>query len=140
MTRQYNHYFKNVQYLKFIDVYRVLKLFGVSDPCIQHAIKKLLVAGLRGHKDISKDVDEAIVSLNRWKEMREEDEEEGEDIHYTDMLSSHNIIPTYTTTRYVNQQSENISNEDDNKDINIQQHTSKAQEIYDLIKSKTQKK
>lgn len=35
--------------------------------------KELLVAGNRGYKDVEKDIQEAIDSLNRWKEMREED-------------------------------------------------------------------
>jgi hypothetical protein len=30
--------------LTHIDVYRVLKLYNVTDPCLQHAVKKLLVA------------------------------------------------------------------------------------------------
>lgn len=70
---KHEHYFKNVSRLEFIDVYRVLELFEVDDPCIQHAVKKLLVAGNRGYKDIEKDVDDAIDSLIRWKEMRKED-------------------------------------------------------------------
>lgn len=71
---EHNHYFKNVQHLKTIDVYRVLELFEVSDPCIQHAIKKLLVAGGRGAgKTLDKDVKEAIDSLKRYQEMRQED-------------------------------------------------------------------
>lgn len=73
MTREHNHYFKDVANLETIDVYRVLQLFGVTDPCLQHAIKKLLVAGGRGSKNISKDVHEAIVSCQRWEEMRKED-------------------------------------------------------------------
>jgi hypothetical protein len=73
MDKQYSHYFKKVPY-DYIDVYRVLELFEVSDPCIQHAVKKLLVAGGRGAKSQSKDVKEAIVSLNRWIEMREEED------------------------------------------------------------------
>lgn len=67
------HYHKDVSHLDTIDVYRVLQLWEVLDPCIQHAIKKLLVAGGRGHKDMSKDVHEAIVSLQRWEEMQAED-------------------------------------------------------------------
>lgn len=59
--------------MEYVDVYRVLSLFEVTDPCIQHAIKKLLVAGNRGHKNLEKDVQEAIVSLERWKEMRSEE-------------------------------------------------------------------
>jgi hypothetical protein len=68
----HNHYFKPCPF-DSIDVYRVLSLFGVVDPCLQHATKKLLVAGGRGHKDISRDVQDVIDSLERWKAMRAEE-------------------------------------------------------------------
>jgi hypothetical protein len=72
MSREkYPHYYKHCPY-EYIDVYRVLDLFGVSDQAIGHAIKKLLVAGGRGHKDIEKDIKEAIVTLERRVEMWEE--------------------------------------------------------------------
>ena len=71
---KHDHYKKPVAGLQFIDVYRVLSLFGVTDPCIQHAIKKLLVAGGRGHKDIEHDVQDTIDTLIRWQEMRGEDD------------------------------------------------------------------
>lgn len=68
------HYHKDVTHLQTIDVYRVLALFNVTDPCIQHAVKKLLVAGGRGAgKGIDKDIQEAIDSLNRFQEMCQED-------------------------------------------------------------------
>lgn len=70
---KHSHYHKNVSGLQSIDVYRVLRLFEVTDPCLQHAIKKLLVAGNRGAKDIAQDVQEAIDTLERWKEMSAED-------------------------------------------------------------------
>lgn len=69
----YDHYFKDVANLQRVDVYRVLRLFEVTDPCIQHAVKKLLVAGGRGSKDVDKDIQEAMDSLARWQEMRKED-------------------------------------------------------------------
>lgn len=69
IRKGYNHYYKRVPH-EYVDVYRVLQLFEVTDPCIQHAVKKLLVAGGRGAKDQAKDVAEAIVSLKRWEEMR----------------------------------------------------------------------
>ena len=72
-VRKHSHYFKDVEHLKEVDVYRVLELFSVTDPCFQHAIKKLLVAGGRGVKDMPKDVQEAIDTLERWKTMRQED-------------------------------------------------------------------
>jgi len=71
----FTHYQKPVEHLKWIDVYRVLLLFGVTDPCLQHAIKKLLCAGNRGVKDELKDVQEAIASLLRYLEMQTEDDE-----------------------------------------------------------------
>jgi len=58
---------------KFIDVYRVLHMFEVTDPCVQHAVKKLLAAGDRGHKDVRTDIDEAIQSLHRYRDMRDEE-------------------------------------------------------------------
>ena len=70
----HEHYFKDVTHLKTIDVYRVLDLFGVSNPCIQHAVKKLLCSGQRGVKDTRQDVQEAITSLVRYLEMQTEDE------------------------------------------------------------------
>ena len=71
---EYSHYQKSVEHLKWIDVYRVLVLFGVTNPCLQHAIKKLLCAGQRGVKDQKQDVQEAIASLLRYLEMQTEDE------------------------------------------------------------------
>ena len=70
---EYKHYQKNVEHLKWVDVYRVLVLFGVTNPCLQHAIKKLLCAGQRGIKDQKQDVQEAIASLVRYLEMQTED-------------------------------------------------------------------
>ena len=73
------HYHKDVSHLKSIDVYRILELFGVTSPTLQHAIKKLLVSGRRGGgKDQIKDVKEAIDSLQRFLEMKEEDEKRHE--------------------------------------------------------------
>jgi hypothetical protein len=73
MKNTYNHYFKNTVHLNAVDVYRVLSLYGVTDPCLQHAIKKLLCAGDRGAKDIEQDVQEAIDALERWQDMKQED-------------------------------------------------------------------
>ena len=70
----HEHYFKNVQVLKQVDIYRILKLYDVTDPAIAHAIKKLLVAGGRGHKDIGRDIQDAIDTLERWQAMRMEDQ------------------------------------------------------------------
>ena len=71
---EFNHYQKSVEHLKWIDVYRVLVLFGVTNPCLQHAVKKLLCAGQRGAKGQRQDIEEAIASLMRYLEMQTEDE------------------------------------------------------------------
>ena len=52
-----------------VDVYRVLDAFGVSDPAMQHAIKKMLCTGLRGHKDYLTDLNDSIDSLQKSKEL-----------------------------------------------------------------------
>ena len=52
-----------------VDVYRVLDAFGVSDPATQHAIKKMLCTGLRGHKDYITDINDSIDSLQKAKEL-----------------------------------------------------------------------
>lgn len=73
MTK-YNHYIKDVRHLNAIDVYRVLELFGVTNPALQHAVKKLLCAGQRGAKDYRKDLQEAMDSIDRALVMLDEDE------------------------------------------------------------------
>ena len=57
-----------------VDVYRVLKEFQVLDPGLQHAIKKLLFAGQRGHKDKRQDLLEAVDAIRRSIEMMEEED------------------------------------------------------------------
>lgn len=72
VERKHSHYFKDVSNLDVIDVYAVLTLFEVNDPCIAHAVKKLLCTGNRGHKDFETDVQDAIDSLVRWKELNKQ--------------------------------------------------------------------
>lgn len=45
------------------DVYRVLDAFDVREPGLQHAIKKLLCAGIRGKNDTDNDLKEAIDAI-----------------------------------------------------------------------------
>jgi hypothetical protein len=72
LAELYPHYHKDVSHLESIDIYRVLDLWGVTDQCLGHAIKKLMAAGQRGAKDVDKDVKEAGDSLQRWKAMQAE--------------------------------------------------------------------
>ena len=52
-----------------VDVYCVLDAFNVTCPARQHAIKKLLCAGLRGKGDATSDLIEAGDSVSRAVEM-----------------------------------------------------------------------
>lgn len=70
--RPFSHYFRACPF-EAVDIYRVLLIFGVTDPCLQHAAKKLLVAGGRRFKDAETDIAEAIATLQRWQEMRAEE-------------------------------------------------------------------
>ena len=54
-----------------VDVYDVLQAFGVTCPALQHAVKKLLCAGLRGSKSAEQDIDEAANSCRRAIELLE---------------------------------------------------------------------
>lgn len=55
-----------------LDPYRILDIYKITNPAQQHAIKKLLRAG-RSIKTLEQDIDEVILSLQRWKEMIQED-------------------------------------------------------------------
>lgn len=54
-----------------VDVYAVLAAFNVTCPATQHAVKKLLAPGQRGHKDKAQDLSEARSSIDRALQMAE---------------------------------------------------------------------
>ena len=88
MSRNHGHYFKNVSHLKEVDFYRIADLFGITDQAIGHAVKKLLVPGIRGAKGFRQDIQEAVDTLNRRLEMLDEDEKQGdlfEDLQIKDL-------------------------------------------------------
>ena len=69
-----NPYIVDISKYNKLDIYRILSLYDVTDPCLQHSIKKLLCAGKRGGaKNFLQDVNEAILSLQRLLEMQGED-------------------------------------------------------------------
>lgn len=68
-VRQHNHYFKDVSSLNEIDIYMVLKLFNVTDPCLQHIAKKALCAGHRGHKNFNRDLRDILDTAKRAVEI-----------------------------------------------------------------------
>lgn len=67
--RKHSHYFKDVSNLDVIDVYRIIDLWKITDPCDQHALKKILCPGERGHKDIIQDTQDVIDTMQRKLEM-----------------------------------------------------------------------
>ena len=52
-----------------VDVYDVLTAFNVTNPAAAHAVKKLLCAGLRGHKGPGTDYTEAADACRRAAEL-----------------------------------------------------------------------
>lgn len=62
---KYNRQCKGVK----IDVYDVLKAFEVTDPALQHLVKKALCAGLRGYKTLEQDLQEVLESAKRAVEL-----------------------------------------------------------------------
>lgn len=65
---KYNRFIRGEQ----IDVYDVLIAYQVTDPCLQHAIKKLLMPGQRGTKSFYQDVIEARQALDRCLQIQED--------------------------------------------------------------------
>lgn len=72
LVEKYPHYYKDIRHLNILDIYRFFDLFEVTDPCIQHSLKKMAVGGKRGSKDYEKDIKEAMDTLSRWEYMQEE--------------------------------------------------------------------
>ena len=57
-------YHRNIR-TESVDVYDILVAFDVTNPAIQHAIKKLLMPGGRGAKSTIQDISEAAQSIDR---------------------------------------------------------------------------
>ena len=68
LGKHYKFSYKGIK----LDPYRIMKVYNITDPAQQHAIKKLLRAG-NSVKALSQDIDEVVVTLTRWKEMLLED-------------------------------------------------------------------
>ena len=62
---KYNRVCKGVT----LDVYDVLAAFNVTNPALQHLVKKALCCGLRGHKDKAQDMAEILESAKRAVEL-----------------------------------------------------------------------
>lgn len=64
-----NKYLHEIKPGIFIDVYDVLMAWNVTNPALQHLIKKALQAGNRGHKSREQDLQDIIDSAIRAKEL-----------------------------------------------------------------------
>lgn len=87
LQREWPHYHKPVgKGVVTLDIYRMIDICEIDHPALQHAFKKIAAAGKRGAKDAKKDIQEAIVSLQRWQMMTSEDE-----------VSAHQTLPGAAT-------------------------------------------
>lgn len=66
---QNNKYNREIKKGVFVDVYDVLRAFSVSDPALQHLIKKALAVGQRGHKSTKEDYEDILASAKRALEI-----------------------------------------------------------------------
>lgn len=68
-----NKYMREIAPGVWVDVYDVLYAFSVTDPCLQHLIKKALATGVRGHKNEREDLidirDSAIRAIEHYDAM-----------------------------------------------------------------------
>lgn len=64
-----NKYLHEIKPGVFVDVYDVLMAWSVTNPALQHLIKKALQAGERGHKSREQDLQDIIDSAIRAKEL-----------------------------------------------------------------------
>ena len=53
----------------WVDVYDVLRAWGVKNPALQHLIKKALAPGERGHKTLEQDMADIVASAKRAREL-----------------------------------------------------------------------
>ena len=67
---RYSWVFRGVAF----DFYRLCEILGITHHAQAHALKKVIRAG-RSVKPLTKDIDEAIDSLRRWREMVMEDDQ-----------------------------------------------------------------
>jgi hypothetical protein len=66
-----NKYMREIQPGVWVDVYDVIEAFGVTDGGFQHALKKILACGSRGHKDEEEDRKDIHMSIKRSNEIFE---------------------------------------------------------------------
>ena len=73
----HSHYYVNVENYDEIDFYRIAVLYKITDPCVQHILKKALAPGGRGVKSLAHDMENIRDTAIRWLELNEEDKNNG---------------------------------------------------------------
>ncbi len=61
-NHQKSKYHRQIAPGVFVDVYDLLRAFEVTEPELQHLVKKALAAGKRGHKDFEQDIKDILQS------------------------------------------------------------------------------
>ncbi len=64
-----NKYMREIMPGIWVDVYDVIAAFKVTDGGLQHALKKILACGQRGHKDEAEDRTDILASVSRSNEI-----------------------------------------------------------------------
>ena len=67
--QKHSHYFIDVSDADYVDFYEIAKRYNVTDPCIQHILKKCLAVGNRGHKDFLHDLQDIADTAQRALEI-----------------------------------------------------------------------
>ena len=67
--RKRNKYMREILPEVWVDVYDVINAFDVTDGGFQHALKKMLAPGQRGHKDEAEDRKDIMASVKRSNEI-----------------------------------------------------------------------
>ena len=62
-------YLREIKSGVMVDVYDVLQAWGVTNPALQHLIKKALQTGQRGHKSREEDLQDIVASAIRAREL-----------------------------------------------------------------------
>lgn len=56
-----------------LDPARIAMIYGITNPMQFQALKKILCAGKRGHKDTIEDIKDIACAVNRWQELLQEE-------------------------------------------------------------------
>lgn len=71
ITERRSKYHREIKPGVWVDVYDVLVAWSVTNPALQHLIKKALQPGERGHKDVEQDLQDILHSAKRAIELNE---------------------------------------------------------------------